>query len=329
MFKNIAVTLILLLDITTGALHAQQPVVDARDSVEIRMDGKRLVIEYGKPSMRGRKIMGSVVPYNRVWRTGSGKATTLTSTADFQLGDVEIPRGSYSLYTYPTPTQWKLIINKQTGQWGTTYNPDLDFARITVSARQLKTPVEHLTFKLERTNNLSAVLRIEWEYTSLSVPLKFLQDAFVASPRDSSVLVLRGKRVVVNYGRPSRRGRTIMGAVVPYGEVWRTGANEATTFTTEADLVVGGVEVPKGAYSLYTLPSPSVWKLIINKETGQWGTEYDRALDLARVNMKKETTPKMVERLTLQLEKTSEREGILTLMWERTKLSVRFSLKEN
>lgn len=329
MFKNIAVTLILLLDITTGALHAQQPVVDARDSVEIRMDGKRLVIEYGKPSMRGRKIMGSVVPYNRVWRTGSGKATTLTSTADFQLGDVEIPRGSYSLYTYPTPTQWKLIINKQTGQWGTTYNPDLDFARITVSARQLKTPVEHLTFKLERTNNLSAVLRIEWEYTSLSVPLKFLQDAFVASPRDSSVLVLRGKRVVVNYGRPSRRGRTIMGAVVPYGEVWRTGANEATTFTTEADLIVGGVEVPKGAYSLYTLPSPSVWKLIINKETGQWGTEYDRALDLARVNMKKETTPKMVERLTLQLEKTSEREGILTLMWERTKLSVRFSLKEN
>lgn len=329
MFKNIAVTLILLLDITTGALHAQQPVVDARDSVEIRMDGKRLVIEYGKPSMRGRKIMGSVVPYNRVWRTGSGKATTLTSTADFQLGDVEIPRGSYSLYSYPTPTQWKLIINKQTGQWGTTYNPDLDFARITVSARQLKTPVEHLTFKLERTNNLSAVLRIEWEYTSLSVPLKFLQDAFVASPRDSSVLVLRGKRIVVNYGRPSRRGRTIMGAVVPYGEVWRTGANEATTFTTEADLVVGGVEVPKGAYSLYTLPSPSVWKLIINKETGQWGTEYDRALDLARVNMKKETTPKMVERLTLQLEKTSEREGILTLMWERTKLSVRFSLKEN
>lgn len=329
MFKNIAVTLILLLDVTIGALHAQQPIVDSRDSVEIRMDGKRLVIEYGKPSMRGRKIMGSVVPYNRIWRTGSGKATTLTSTADFQLGDVEIPRGSYSLYTYPTPTQWKLIINKQTGQWGTTYNPDLDFARITVSARQLKTPVEHLTLKLERTNHLSAVLRIEWEHTSLSVPLKFLQDAFIASPRDSSVLMLSGKRIVVNYGRPSRRGRTIMGAVVPYGEVWRTGANEATTFTTEADLIVGGVEVPKGAYSLYTLPSPNVWKLIINKETGQWGTEYNRALDLARVNMKKETTPKMVERLTLQLEKTSEREGILTLMWERTKLSVRFSLKEN
>jgi hypothetical protein len=327
--KNITVSLIFLLVVTAGALYAQQPVVDPRDSVEIRMDGKRLAIEYGKPSMRGRKIMGSVVPYNRIWRTGSGKATTLTSTADFQLGDVEIPRGSYSLYTYPTPTQWKLIINKQTGQWGTTYNPDLDFARITVSVRQLKTPVEHLTFKLERSNNLSAVLRMEWEHTSLSVPLKFLQDAFVASPRDSSVLVLSGKRIAVNYGRPSRRGRTIMGAVVPYGEVWRTGANEATTFTTDSDLVLGGVEVPKGAYSIYTLPSRNIWKLIINKETGQWGTEYDRALDLARVNMKKETTKESVERLTIRLEKTSEREGMLTLMWERTKLSVRFTLKEH
>jgi hypothetical protein len=327
--KNIWALLVLLHLLVAGALYAQQPVVDPRDSVEIRMDGKRLVIEYGKPSMRGRKIMGTLVPYNRIWRTGSGKATTLTSTADFQLGDVEIPRGSYSLYTYPTPTQWKLIINKQTGQWGTTYNPDLDFARITVPVRQLKSPVEQLTFKLERTNSLSAVLRIEWEYTSLSVPMRFLQDAFVASPRDSSVLVLGGKRLAVNYGSPSRRGRKIMGAVVPYGEVWRTGANEATTFTTEADLILGGVEIPKGAYSLYTLPSPNVWKLIINKETGQWGTEYDRALDLARVNMKKERTKELVERLTIRLEKTGERSGVLTLMWERTKLSVGFVVKDH
>lgn len=292
------------------------------------MDGKRLAIEYGRPSMRGRKIMGSVVPYNRVWRTGSGKATTLTSTADFQLGDVEIPRGTYTLYSFPTTSQWKIILNKQTGQWGTTYNPDLDFARITVSVRQLKTPVEHLSFKLERTNSLSAVLKIEWEYTSLTVPLKFLQDAFVASPRDSSVLMVNGKRIAVTYGRPSRRGRVIMGGVVPYGEVWRTGANEATTFATEADLVLGGVDVPKGAYSLYSLPSQRVWKLIINKQTGQWGTEYDRTLDLARVNMKKETTKDMVERLTIRLDKTNERSGVLTLMWERTKLTVGFLLKE-
>lgn len=202
--------------------------------------------------MRGRPIMGRLVPYNRVWRTGANEATTLTATGDFQLGDAEIPRGTYTVYTFPSMSQWKLIINKQTGQWGTTYNPDLDFARVDLNLRRLRSLVEELTFKLERTNGQSGVLKIEWEHTSLNVPFRFLQDAFIASPRDSAALVVQGKSIVVDYSRPSRRGRTIMGAVVPYGEVWRTGANAATSFKTDADLVVDGVEVPPGSYTLYT-----------------------------------------------------------------------------
>ncbi|MGH2568629.1 MAG: DUF2911 domain-containing protein, partial [Bacteroidota bacterium] len=264
-----------VLALSAARLAAQQPVLSPQATAEIALDGKRLAIEYGQPSIRGRKIMGDVVPYNKVWRTGTGKATTLVSTADFQLGDVEIPRGTYTLYTFPSAAQWKLIVNKQTGQWGTTYNADLDFARINLNVQTLRTPLENLTFRLERMQNNSGVLKIEWERTSLSVPFKFLQDAFVASPRDSTEVILQGKRVVVNYSRPSRRGRTIMGAVVPYGEVWRTGANEATAFVTDVDLFVGDAEVPRGAYTLYTLPSQNVWKLIINKETGQWGTKYD------------------------------------------------------
>ncbi len=308
---------------------AQQPVLSPQDSVAIAMDGKRLSIVYGRPSMRGRKIMGEVVPYNRVWRTGSGKATTVVATGDFQLGDAEIPRGEYTLYTFPSSSQWKLIVNKQTGQWGTTYNPDLDFARVNLTVRTLRAPVEDLTFRLERTQNNSGVMRIEWENTSLSVPFKFLQDAFVASPRDSTELRLRGKRIAANYGRPSRRGRKIMGAVVPYGEVWRTGANEATSFVTEADLVVGGVDVPRGEYTLYSLPSQTTWKLIVNKQTGQRGTEYDRALDLARINLRKQSLKTTVERFTISLEKTGDESGVLKLVWENTLLSVNFAVKSN
>ncbi len=312
-----------------GSLVAQQPVLSPRDSTALVINGKRLSIDYGRPSARGRTIIGDLVSFNKVWRTGAGKATTLVSTADFQLGDAEIPRGSYTLYTFPTPTQWKLIVNKQTGQWGTTYNPDLDFARVTMISRSLKTPVEHFTMRLERTQNGSGMLRIEWERMSLSVPLKLLQDAFVASPRDSTEITLGGKKIAVNYGRPSRRGRTIMGAVVPYGEVWRTGANEATALTTDADLVIGGVEVPRGAYTLYSVPSQTSWKLIINKQTGQRGTEYDRALDLARISLKKELPPHVVEKLTIRLGKKSEEAGVLVIQWESTSLAVNFSLKKN
>ncbi|MCI0707615.1 MAG: DUF2911 domain-containing protein [Ignavibacteriae bacterium] len=321
--------LFLFLCCCTVFVQAQQPLLSPRDSVSLSINGKWLSIDYGRPSRRDRPIMGSLVPYNRVWRTGANEATTFVTTGDIRIGDAEIPRGTYTLYTFPSMTQWKLIINKQTGQWGTTYNPDLDFARIDLKMRRLRKAIDTLTITLGRTNGRSGILTIEWEYTSLSAPFEFLQDAFIASPRDTTELVIDGKRIVIDYGRPSRRGRTIMGAVVPFGEVWRTGANEATTFSTEADLVIEGVEIPRGSYTLYTLPSQNIWKLILNKQTGQWGTEYDRAQDQARINMKKQSLKNIVERFTITLEKSRADAGVLKLIWEKTQLSVRVSLKKN
>src|SRR5919199_2201920 len=93
-------------------------------------------------------------------------------------------------------------------------------------------------------------------------------------------------RIIIDYGQPHARGRPIAGNVVPFDTPWRTGANEATSLVTDVDLILGGVVVPKGSYTLYTLPSRSGWKLIINKETGQWGTEYRPEQDLARVDLR-------------------------------------------
>ncbi|HYR08943.1 MAG TPA: DUF2911 domain-containing protein, partial [Longimicrobium sp.] len=92
------------------------------------------------------------------------------------------------------------------------------------------------------------------------------------SPRDTTEARVADARIYVDYGRPSMRGRPIMGALVPYGQVWRTGANEATTLVTDRALRVGGTDVPAGTYTLYTLPGESAWQLIINRQTGQWGT---------------------------------------------------------
>lgn len=321
-------TLLLAVLIRGVPLAAQHPAVDPRDSTVIVMNGNRIVIEYGKPSMRNRPIMGDYVPYNRIWRTGSGKATVLTTDADLHLGDMDIPRGSYSLYTLPTPDRWQLIINKQTGHWGTIYHPDLDYGRTGVVPRKLDRPVQDLTIRLEKTDPRRGVLKVEWERVSLAVPFEVLEDAFLASPRDSASLDLEGARLAVNYGRPYRRGRTVIGGVVPYNEVWRTGANEVTTFTADADLVVGGADVPRGAYSLFSLPSRRQWLLIINKQTGQPGTEYDRALDLARVPLRKQTLRTPVEQFSIQLERTGEGIAVLRLLWEYTRLEVEVRLKK-
>jgi hypothetical protein len=131
-----------------------------------------------------------------------------------------------------------------------------------------------------------------------------------------------GKKITVDYSRPSVKGRKIYGGLVPYSQVWRTGANEATTFVTEKDINVGGTNVPAGSYTLYSLPSASGWKLIINKQTGQWGTEYDQSQDLARIDAQKTALPKPVEQFTISFDPASGGATTLRLDWENTRVSV-------
>jgi hypothetical protein len=309
------------------SLHAQKPPLPSpRDSVKATFDGKKISISYGKPSMKGRKIFGDKVRYYHVWRTGDGAATTFLTEADLEMDGAIVPRGTYSLFTLPSEDHWKLIINKQTGQWGTEYSQRLDLARIDITVKKLKSPVEYLTFKLEKNSNTDGVLKIEWERTSLSVPFHISKDVLIPSPRDSSVIVLNDKRIVVDYGRPSMRGRKIMGGVVPYGSVWRTGANAATSMTTQADLLIGGVSIPKGTYSLFTLPSSKHWKLIINKQTGQWGTVYNEKLDVARLTLKKRILKQPIEKFTISLDRKNDRTCILKLIWEKTELSTEIKI---
>lgn len=136
-------------------------------------------------------------------------------------------------------------------------------------------------------------------------------------PADASVM-LNGKQVSVHYNSPAMRGRQIFGGLVPYDKVWRTGANPATMFRTQTDLKIGTANVPAGAYTLFTIPSANTWKLIINKQTGQWGLKYDGAQDLARVDMHKSTLPKPQESMTISFEDTHGGSTQLHIRWDTT-----------
>ena len=142
------------------------------------------------------------------------------------------------------------------------------------------------------------------------------------SPHDTAEVTLKGKKITIEYGRPYLKGRKVGQELAPYGKVWRTGADEATALNTEIDLNIGGVKVPAGKYTLYTLPSEGTWKLIINKQTGQWGTKYDESQDLARVDMKKSALPQSVEQFTISFDKKNENTANLNLDWENTRVSV-------
>jgi hypothetical protein len=147
------------------------------------------------------------------------------------------------------------------------------------------------------------------------------------SPPATAEIELKGKKITIDYSRPSLNGRKVGQELAPYGQIWRTGANEATALTTDIDLTIGGAKVPAGKYTLYTLPAEGAWKLIINKQTGQWGTEYDESQDLVRIDMKKSALPQSVEQFTIAFDKKSGDKAELNLDWENTRVTVSVEAK--
>jgi hypothetical protein len=141
-------------------------------------------------------------------------------------------------------------------------------------------------------------------------------------PASASCDLGGGKTVKTDYSSPRMKGRKIYGDLVPFDEVWRTGANEATTFVTNANLLVGGKPVPPGSYTIFTVPGRDSWKLIVNKKTGEWGIPYKYEGDeLARIDMKVSKLPAPVEDFTIAYNK--EANGCtLKIDWETTRASV-------
>lgn len=146
-----------------------------------------------------------------------------------------------------------------------------------------------------------------------------------ASPHETVKATIDGGTVSITYGRPSMKGRKIFGGLVPYGQVWRTGADEATVLETDKALMFGALHVNPGKISLFSLVTEKGWTLVLNKQTGQWGTDYAQAQDLGRVPMRVETLKTPVEQFTISIEKgPSGKGGVLVMQWETTKASVVF-----
>ena len=136
-----------------------------------------------------------------------------------------------------------------------------------------------------------------------------------------------GKTLTIDYSSPRANGRKIYGGLVPYGEVWRAGANEATTFVTDTNLNVGGTAVPAGSYTIFTLPSANQWKLIISKKTGEWGVPYPgQSSDFARIDMKVSQRSVSLANFTISFDQSGSG-CTLHMDWETTQASVDIAAK--
>ena len=142
------------------------------------------------------------------------------------------------------------------------------------------------------------------------------------SPPATATVDLGGAKITVDYSSPRLKGRHVGGEVATFGQVWRVGANEATTFVTTGTVTVGGTAVPAGSYTIFAIPEKDKWTLIISKKTGEWGTDYPGpSEDLARLSMKVSTLPASVENFTISFEKTGSGAN-LNFDWDTTRASV-------
>lgn len=160
--------------LSSGLLQAQSP--PATTSVTIA--GKNLSVRYSSPSVRGRKIFGpggllSQDPTYPAWRAGANSATSFHTDADLDIGGLSVPKGDYTLYAWvQDPDNWQLILSKQTGQWGLTYEPKMDLGRVKMTMSKPPALIEKFKITLSSTGGNTGSLQLEWENHIASVPIK-------------------------------------------------------------------------------------------------------------------------------------------------------------
>jgi hypothetical protein len=141
------------------------------ETVEYQVGDATVTIVYGRPYLKGRSL-STLAPNDKVWRTGADEATTLTTTKDLMIGSLAVPAGTYTLYTLPSASGWKLIVNKQTGQWGTVYQEGQDLGRVDLMSSKLSSPAEQLTIAVVKGSG-GQTLEVHWgdmrQYVPISV----------------------------------------------------------------------------------------------------------------------------------------------------------------
>jgi Protein of unknown function (DUF2911) len=146
------------------------------------------------------------------------------------------------------------------------------------------------------------------------------------SPKTEAVNTISGHKITIDYYAPSMHGRVIFGGLVPYDQVWCTGANWATEITSDADLQMGSLKIPKGSHTIWTIPDPKQWTLIINNQVGQFHLDYDQSQDLGRTKMDSKPLGAPVETFKIEIRPDGSNKGTLALDWEKTEAYMPFTI---
>jgi hypothetical protein len=154
-----------------GTSENGKPLASPAAQAEVQLAGQTITIKYNSPHMRGRKIMGELVPYDQEWRTGANPATTLITPVELMIGDLRVPAGTYTLFTLPSAGTWQFIVSTKTGEWGIPYPKGTDLGRTPMIKKMLSAPQENMSISFEHTEGKKTQLHVKWETTDVYVPV--------------------------------------------------------------------------------------------------------------------------------------------------------------
>jgi hypothetical protein len=301
-----------------------------------RSSGNRVTIVYGRPYTKDhktgemRKIWGGLVPWDKADRLGADEATLFITQKAIVVGDATIPAGAYTLYTIPSESgPSRLAFSTDVGKWGVPVDETHDLARVVMKKDALDKPVDQLTIAIEKDSSGGGTLKILWETTQFSVPLKAPAPQIEfpqASPTETLKLRVGATDIEVVYSRPSAKGRVMLGGNNPYGEVWRTGANGATRISFSTPVTIQGSHVDAGTYELFTIPGRDQWTVILQKALNQWGAySYDPKNDVLRVSATPAALADPIETFTIDVNDIRNDSATLELLWEKTRVPVKLA----
>lgn len=170
--KKLLLTAFLAVSVTAYSQYSA-PVASPKQMIEQQFSLSKITVEYGRPSIKGRKVFGELVPYNKVWRAGANEATKITFRQNVNFGGKTVTAGTYSLFTIPMEKEWKIILNSNANQWGAySYDEKLNIAEVTVPVQKLNDQQEVFEISLQPVDNQTTNLVLKWDMTKVMIPVK-------------------------------------------------------------------------------------------------------------------------------------------------------------
>ncbi len=307
----------------------------------------KIRVYYSKPFKKDRVIFGDLVKYGEDWRLGANEGTEVTFYQNVELEGTVIPRGTYRLYAEVNQDKWDIVVSTHTNTAGmSNIDKTKEIGRFKAMTSSTAKVREQFTIGFQKVDEGNVNMLFEWDKVRATLPINLNAASMAgkdASPMDmvfyppksrylnftktEEELKASQPKIRVVYGRPQMKERKVFGELLPYGEMWRLGANETTRITFYSPVMIGDKEIRPGTYGLFAMVNQNNWEIIIHRNINSWGSaNHDEETNVHKITVPTGKTKVTVEALSVVIDKISDKQVDVVFGWENTmaRLPVKF-----